>query len=283
MKLRFQFAAPLALIALSLIPPPVLSRAFSQAGAAATPAFDVASIKRSDPGNTRDNGGIRNSFAPGGRFSAKNVGLKDLISIAYRLPYWRIEGGPSWIDPDMMVTVDRFNVEAKSEKETDTDRLRVMLQTLLRDRFKLAVHQAMRPDQKIYHLVIAKSGVKIPEVKVDRYTGDIGQSGGGRLSVEQMSMPDLARWLGGQVETTVIDKTNLKGIYKFDLVYTPENFRIGGRTAVEQAKVRGEAAIDPNGPSLFTAIQEQLGLRLEATKGPIEILVIDRAERPSDN
>jgi uncharacterized protein (TIGR03435 family) len=282
MKNLIRFAAPLGLIALSLTTPPLLSRALGQSGAAATPAFDVASIKRSDPGNTRDNGGIRNNFAAGGRFSAKNVGLKDLIVVAYRLPYWRIEGGPSWVDPDMMVTVDRFNVEAKSEKETDTDKLRLMLQTLLRDRFKLVVHSATKPDQKIYHLVTAKSGAKMPEVKVDKYTGDIGRSGGGRLSVEQMSMPDLARWLAGQVETSVVDKTGLKGIYKFNLVYTPENFR---NTAVTNADrpVRGEPGIDPNGPSLFTAIQEQLGLRLEATKGPIEILVIDQAERPSDN
>src|SRR5262245_31955290 len=116
---RLQFAASVGLMVLSLITPPVLSRAFGQAGAAATPVFDVVSVKRSDPGYTRDRGGIRINFLPGGRFSTTNAGLKDLVVAAYRLPYWRVEGGPGWSDPDMMVTVDRFNIDAKAEKETD--------------------------------------------------------------------------------------------------------------------------------------------------------------------
>jgi uncharacterized protein (TIGR03435 family) len=97
-----------------------------------------------------------------------------------------------------------------------------------------------------------------------------------------MKVPDLVSWLAGQLETSVFDKTGLTGIYKLALVFTPEAFRNSSRTP-EPSAVRGEPSIDPNGISLFTALQEQLGLKLESVRGPVEVLVIDSVSRPSEN
>ena len=156
-----------------------------------------------------------------------------------------------------------------------------MLQALLAERFKLIAHREIKPNQNVYELVVAKNGPKLLEVKVDTYREKVS-SGGGRLSAEQMKLPDLVSWLAGQLETSVFDKTGLAGIYKFDLVFTPEAFRNSSKTA-EPSTFRGEPSIDPNGISLFTALQEQLGLKLDSLKGPVEVLIIDHAEKPDAN
>jgi bla regulator protein blaR1 len=244
------------------------------------PRFEAASIKISPPGRTVDNGGLSLRFTPG-RLSATNSSLQELIAAAYRLPHWRIAGGPSWVDPDMMVTTDRFNVQATAS-DANSDQLRLMLQTLLEERFALRVHQAVKPNQTVYKLVVAKNGPRLREVKADTYREKISSGGGGRLSVEQIKMSDFVGWLSGQLETSVFDKTGLTGIYKFDLVFTPEAYRDPAKTP-ETSTVKGEAPIDQTGASLFTAIQEQLGLRLESTKGDVQILVIDHAEKPAEN
>jgi uncharacterized protein (TIGR03435 family) len=247
--------------------------------AAQKPQFEVASIKTSPPGRTVDNGGLALRFTPG-RLSATNSSLMELIAAAYRLPHWRIVGGPNWMDADMMVTTDRFNVQANAADATP-DQLRLMLQALLADRFKLVVNWDIKPNQRVYELVVAKKGQKLEEVKSDIYREAV-RSGGGRLSVEQMKMPDLARWLADQLETPVVDKTGLNGIYKFDLVFTPEMFRTSSKIP-DPSTVKGEPSIDPNGLSVFSSIEEQLGLKLESSKGPVEVLVIDSVSKPSEN
>jgi uncharacterized protein (TIGR03435 family) len=232
------------------------------------PEFGAAAIKPGEPVTTLLNGGELKFFP--GRFNAKNATLKDLIRGAYRLPYWRILDGPAMI-------AERYNIEATAENRASTDQLRLMLQTLLADRFKLALHRDSEPDQNAYNLVVVKTGSKLQEVKVDTYTGN-RRAGGGRLSTEQMKMADLADWLAAELETSVYDKTGLSGVYKFNLIFTPEDRR-DPSSATPQLYARGE---EPN-PSLFRALQEQLGLKLELVKGPLEVLVIDHAERPTAN
>jgi uncharacterized protein (TIGR03435 family) len=237
------------------------------------PQFAAASIKPGEATTTLLNGGEL-KFSPG-RFTAKNAELKDLIVAAYHLPYWRISGVPVSAAPD------RYNIEATSGDKASTDQLRLMLQALLADRFKLAVHRDFKADHDVFNLVVAKNGPKFQEVRVDPYTGN-RRTGRGRLSTEQMKMADLADWLAGEVETSVYDKTGLNGIYKFDLVFTPEALRTTS-SAPPQLHVHGEGPIDPAHTSLFWALQEELGLKLQAVKGPLEILVIDYAEKPDAN
>lgn len=244
--------------------------------------FAAASILPSGVATTVVNG-VEVKFSPG-RFTAKNAQLKDLIVSAYRLPYWRVVVGSGWTPSNMAALTERYNIEAVAEDRAGADQLRLMLQTLLADRFKLAVHRDYKPDQDVYNLMVAKDGPKFQEVKVNTYTGT-RRSGGGRLSTEQMKMADLADWLAVQLETSVYDKTGLLGIYKFDLVFTPDDLRTASASAEPpRLHVSGERAIDPsNGPSLLRALQEQLGLKLVWVKGPLEILVIDHAEKPGEN
>jgi uncharacterized protein (TIGR03435 family) len=244
------------------------------------PQFAAASIKPNTAGTTLLNG-IEVKFLPG-RFTAKNAGLKDLIVVAYHLPYWRIVDGPGWASPGTEVATDSYDIEATAENKAGADQLRLMLRSLLADRFNVVMHREFKPDQDVYNLVVGKNGPKFQEVKVDTYTGN-RRAGGGRLSTEQMNMSDLADWLAFQLEGSVYDKTGLSGVYKFDLVFTPEAVRRASSTP-PQLQVPGEQPIDPtSGPSLFRALQDQLGLKLEPVKGPLEILVIDHAERPTAN
>lgn len=231
------------------------------------PQFAAASIR---PIDTTLLTGAELKFSPG-RFTARNAELKDLIVAAYRLPYRRILVGPG----------DKYNIEATAEEKVSTDQLRLLLQNLLVDRFKLSVHRDFKPDQDVYNLVVAKNGPKFQEVKVEAYTGS-RRAGRGLLSTEQMKMADLAVWLEGEVETSVYDKTGLNGIYKFDLVFTPEAVRTIS-SGPPQLHVSGERPIDTTHSSLSWALQEELGLKLKAVKGPLEILVIDHAEKPSEN
>jgi uncharacterized protein (TIGR03435 family) len=239
--------------------------------------FEVASIKPSPPGRTVDQGGLRTEFSARG-FRAVNLGVKDLIVAAYRRDYSQVSGGPKWIDPNMLTTDDRYNIEAKAAGEASEDQIRQMLQTLLMDRFKLAAH-GESVTQTVYDLVVAKRSPRLQEVKVEQYVSK-ARTGGGRVIADQLTMRDLATHLTGQVRTPVADKTGLTGVYKFSLEWTPESLRVPG---IGAPPANGEPGIDANGPSLFTALQEQLGLKLEPAKGTVEVLVIDHVERPSEN
>ena len=242
--------------------------------------FESASIKPSAPGKaTREAGGLQIRYPGGNRFVGINAGVKELIASAYRMQDWQIGGGPKWIDPDMMVTNDRFNIEAKAEGEATPDQLRLMLQSLLAERFKLRVHRETRT-QTVYNLVIANGGPKFQEVSMANYRGDIVQGGGGRLITNQMTTGDLAIQLKAQVLAPVFDKTGLSGAYKFSLVWTPGPILLEGR---DRPAENGEPGIDAGGPSLFSALQNQLGLKLEPSKGPVEFLIVDSVDRPSEN
>jgi uncharacterized protein (TIGR03435 family) len=241
--------------------------------------FAAASVRPSPPGATRDLGGCCTvRYLPGGRISAVNVGVTDLIVSAYQLQYWQLSGGPPWADPDMMVTTDRYNLEAVADGNSTQDRMREMLRSLLADRFRLAIRRETKPG-RTYELVVANGGPKLESVTTSEYRSSL-RAGGGRLLAEQMTMADLARQLAGQVQTSVADRTGLAGIYRFSVVWTPDRFRLSGVGAPPQ---NGEPGIDPNGPTLFDALRDQIGLQLRETKGPVEYVVIERVERPTPN
>ena len=242
----------------------------AQSAASAAPQkFEVATIK---PSNAED-GRVQFRFLPGGRFDLRGIPVRLLIQQAYNVRDFQITGGPSWMGSD------RFDIAAKAETDENLpiDAVRPMFQSLLADRFKLVLHHDTK-ELPVYALVIGKNGIKFKES-----TGDAQQRrimmGRGRINGEAMSMDMLVNQLGNQLGRTVIDKTGLKGPYQINLEWTPEQAQsIGGPDGGGE----GRASSD-TGPTIFTALQEQLGLKLESQKGPVDILVIDKIEKPSEN
>jgi uncharacterized protein (TIGR03435 family) len=152
-----------------------------------------------------------------------------------------------------------------------------MLQSLLADRFKLVFHKETREEQ-IYDLVVDKGGSKL-KVAVDTVKGSPQGLRAGRGEVTGMAAPmqQLSNFLSEQLGRSVIDKTDLDGKYDFTLKWMPDPLASGGSSGPDAIP------LDPSAPSLTAAVQEQLGLKLQPTKGPVEILVIDHVEKPSEN
>jgi uncharacterized protein (TIGR03435 family) len=261
-----------------------------------SPSFEVASIKPNRSGDMF----IRIMFQPG-RFTANGVTTKHLITMAYNVKDFQVSGGPGWINSE------RYDIEAK-EPDSIAEELpklppdqreeqsRLMIQALLADRFKLKLSHTTK-ELPVYALVIAKTGPKLQEAKPDdNYpTGMKGPDGRahpgmmrmspGELTGQGIGVKFLVRLLSQQVGRDVLDQTGLKGNYDFTLKWTPEpgeGMMLGG---AEGGNPPPESAPPPesSGPSIFTAIQEQLGLKLEPAKGPVEVLVIDHVEKPSEN
>jgi uncharacterized protein (TIGR03435 family) len=227
------------------------------AAAQEPPRFEAASIKRnlSHEVNTR----IEIS---GGRLTVTNATLKTLIRNSWDLLAFQFAGGPGWMDSDM------FDIQATtgtSEKLTN-ERLRPLLRSLLADRFALKVHFETR-ETNVYALVPARDGSKLKENASDMEPGintsKFGNSG--RMIGTREPISILAGNLGNQLGRIVIDKTALAGAYDWKLEWDPN------------------PSADSTLPSLFTAVQQQLGLKLEPQKGPMEVLVIDSAEHPTGN
>jgi uncharacterized protein (TIGR03435 family) len=212
------------------------------------PVFEVAAIK---PHNPSDAGGGF-SFQHG-RLIISNTWLRILVMSAYGVKDFQVSGGPNWIDSE------KFDVLAQAPYNSDPRDLNPMLQALLADRFKLAVHHETR-ETTVYALVLAKNGPKLQRSAPDaQYSMRMGPAG---MSATKMSIHNFADTLSGYARRRVIDKTGLQGDFDFKFDWSPT---------------------DPNSPSIFTALQEQLGLKLEAKKGPVEFLIIDHAEKPSEN
>jgi bla regulator protein BlaR1 len=264
------------------------------------PTFEVASVKPNKSGDM----GVQLMFQPGGRFNAKNISLKFLIRFAYGVQDFQITGGPAWLNSD------KYDIEAKAEgrsktemdnmtdaqRDADMEQNKLRMQALLADRFKLTLHKESK-DAPIYALVVAKNGPKLKEATPEelappdpneapkppgpngKMRGRGMRMGRGELTGQAAQMTFLADVLSNQVGRTVIDKTGLTGLYDFTLKWTPDE------SQGPMFKGPGDAPPppDPNGPSLFTAIQEQLGLKLEPQRGPVDLLVIDHAEKASEN
>ncbi|HEY4362137.1 MAG TPA: TIGR03435 family protein [Bryobacteraceae bacterium] len=233
-------------------------------------SFEVASIKKSPPPDP--NRSISGFQVPGGgRFSTVNTPLRMMLTFAYDVQDYQIAGGPGWANSET------YDITAKAAANATPPELRTMLQTLLRERFKVAVRRETR-EGPVYELVAAKGGAKIQADTTSPRTFMM-QRGRGRASAQKATMEMFTRSLGILVGRPVVDKTGLGSTYTFELSWTPEP----GQGGVAGPAGNEPAPADSNGPSLFTAVQEQLGLQLKAAKGPVEYLVIESAEKPSEN
>lgn len=225
-------------------------------------AFEVASIRPNNSGS-----GTSSSDGRNGEFIGRNESLRDLIEHAYDVMEWQIDG-PAWI------RAERFDVMAKPPAGAPSGDFNAMMQNLLAERFKLKVHRESR-ETPVYALVEMKAGLKAAKV------ADDGQArtdwSRNHISAQHTSMARFAERLSRIADRPVVDRTGEKGAFDFELKWTPD-----AQSARPPATPAGTIADEP--PSLFTAIQEQLGLRLEPAKAPVEYLVVDHAERiPTDN
>jgi uncharacterized protein (TIGR03435 family) len=239
------------------------------------PQFEVASIRPSHSDTP-------STFGVGG---GTNVTLKTLIALAYGLQQYQILDGPGWIGSD------RFDIQTKvTDPKTPPERQKLMLQALFADRFKLAVHRESKLSN-VYVLVVAKGGAKIT-LSADQTSPDVNgpslpgagpnhgaiRIGAGSMTGNAARISLFANLLSQRLDRTVIDKTNLTGRFDFRLQWTSDV---------------GENPLDPAGnplpissqdaPSIFVAIEEQLGLRLKPGKELVEFLIVDHVEKPSEN
>jgi len=234
--------------------------------------FDVVSVKPSAPDE-------HNSFMmqnlPGGTLRMVGVPLRMLIMQAYDVKVFQISGGPDWI------RTDRWDIMAKAEGvegRLSRDRQNPMLQALMADRFQLKIHKEAK-EMPVYAMVLDKKGSKLAVHTVgDSQT----RTGNGTLSIKKGGMAWLATWLSRLLGRVVIDQTELSGEYDYQLDYTPDPGQ-GGAESIGLPPGTPQPRTETNGPSIFTALQEQLGLRLVSQKGPVEIVVIDSVEKPSAN
>jgi uncharacterized protein (TIGR03435 family) len=265
------------------------------------PSFEVASIKL-QRGDRR--GG---PLWPPGRFRFENAPVIFLIArVAYDVRDFQISGGPSWIKSEMY-TIDAKESDSLAEemqKLPFEKRLEIgglLVQSLLADRFKLKLHHETRM-LPVYALVVAKNGPRLHEAKPgDTYPhgmrGPDGRAGAGAIGEQSISererailgqgitIAPLLPYLSRELERTVLDQTGLKGKYDISLTWNPELSLARMAQGPESGKPGAASAPPPESsvPSIFTAIQEQLGLKLLSTKGPVEVIVIDHIERPSEN
>ncbi len=231
--------------------------------------FDVATIRRSNANDL--NGGIKP--LPGGNgYSAKNIPIKLMISLMYRVPMRQITGGPDWL------ASDRYDVEARTDGSYSVDDLHLMFQNLLTDRFNLKFHIETK-EGNVYALMLDTPGSKMKanaspqDYKIPMNFGQDGVAVGARVP-----MPYLCWWLGQQLQTTqrpVIDLTGLTGNYDFTLSFMPE-------LPPDVSKDNFSPELRDR-PSIFDAVKQQLGLKLVPQKGPIDHYIIDSIDRPSDN
>jgi uncharacterized protein (TIGR03435 family) len=246
--------------------------------ASQTPAqglkFDVATIKPSPTAASQMAIGLDPSL----RFAATGASLVRLVSFAYSLRPNQVTGGPKWVNEEL------YDIVAKVENQRDLgdagtlfrSTYRVMVQSLLADRFNLKMHKETQ-DLPVYSLVIDKRGVKAQPVQPT--------SEQGRLLINlnhiegHMTLDTFVQILTGQLGRLVVNKTDLVGLYDVKLDFMPEQIQPVGADGERSTN----QSLGSNAPSIFTAIQERLGLKLESTKAPVEVLVIDSAQRPSEN
>ena len=228
---------------------------------AARASFEVASIKvHPEPVTASADPSVR-----GSRMTGVASTLLDLITTAYGVKYDQISGGPGWAGT---VHYD-LNAKAEGEEPITKEQARHMLQALLAERFRLKIHRENR-EVPVYALVVGKGGPKMKVSTADAPGNNFTRSSGAGLHMEMThgTMEALARQLSSSAGRPVHDRTGLAGYYAYQLDWLPP-----GRPPEP----------DSDTPSIFTAVQEQLGLKLEPAKGSVEMLIIDSAEKPSEN
>jgi|SRR5579862_5157386 len=267
--------------------------------------FEVASIKPNHEGGNRVSIGLR----PGGRFIAEGVSVKFLITFAYGIREYQVTGLPNWADSDRYdinakpegagpeTSPDPGKMPSEAEMKTQGEKTRAMVANMIEERFGLKFHRETK-EFPVYALVVAKNGPKLVEAKegnpdiVDfggrgRGPGpdDVKQGrrravmrmGRGQFAAQELTMETLANQLSTILGRNVIDKTGLTGKYDVKLAWTPDE------SQPAMLKDPTNAPTPDSGPSIFTAIQEQLGLKLESQKGPVEIVAVDHIEKPTEN
>lgn len=225
--------------------------------------FEVASVRVNTSGTRMTYPGVSRE---GRTFRITNAPLAVLILIAYDSAPNLISGIPN------SLTSAGFDIDAKTDRVVSNEQMMRMLQNLLTERFNLKLRRETK-EMPVYALVVGKDGPKFHESK-EAVEPDGQKMGRGKIAFKNTPMSLLAKSLSGQLDRMVLDKTGLSGSYDFTLEYAPERIGQGGREAPSSST---------NGPSIFTAVQEQLGLKLESQRGPIEFLIIDHAEKPSEN
>jgi uncharacterized protein (TIGR03435 family) len=228
------------------------------------PRFEVASIKR----NLSGSGSAVNGMIRGDRFTSTNVTLTQLIRAAYNVQEFQITEQPRWFD------AERFDIEAKMERPvTRPEEWQPMLQSLLAERFKLVFHRENR-QMTIYELVVAKNGPKLSAADMSKCDPANPACSGFNASPTAIigttvTMEQFAVRLARSTGRVVADKTELKGTYDLKVEWPRDDpFTSAGATA---------------SAGIFSALQEQLGLKLESARGPVEVLVIDSVSKPSEN
>jgi len=250
------------------------------------PVFEVATIKPTNP----DARGSGLQFTLDG-FTARNVSLLKVIQAAYGVhEEERIYGGPAWLNSKKIDIEAKMDVaEMTGYKDLSLDQRKAMLRALLVERFKLTLHHEAK-EFSVYALLIAKNGPKLQQSssksirhsEIKGYDAVMTRRGRGHFEVQRFAMADLAFLLHDSVGRVVVDKTGLTERYDFSLYWTPEDLTA---SATNPAPSNQQVASLPDSswPSIFIALQEQLGLRLESTKCPVDTIVIDHAELPSEN
>jgi uncharacterized protein (TIGR03435 family) len=232
---------------------------FAPALLSAQLSFEVASIKSAPP---QEMGRISvHRSTDEGRLNYENVSLSDLICTAYNVLHRQVTG-PEWLENQ------RFDIKAKYPEGGRESQVPEMLKSLLADRFGLKLHEESK-EMSLYAIMPAKTGVKMKKAETG---GNFNVSNGKALShiAATATMAALADTLSGRMDRPVVDQSGLEGPWTIDLQWAPDT--------------GGAPVDDPTAPSLFTAMQEQLGLRLVATKGPVKFLVVDHIEKsPSEN
>ena len=253
------------LLPLAMIAMPV---ALASAQQSPQPAFEVASVRLNRSGESS-----ANILPRRGGFSAVNMTLMQLVRFAFQIQEFQVTKQTSWFN------TERYDIEAKAPAGRDAEKGEVwqgMLQDLLAKRFKLAYHVEQR-QQDVYELTVARSGHKLKRARLTDCVFPTPGECGFRASLtqivgDQVSMDALATRLSRSIGQPVLNKTNLEGV--FDLLLQWKEDPRGSLTTNTSLEER---------LSIFTALQDQLGLRLEATKAPVDVYVIDHVERPSDN
>jgi uncharacterized protein (TIGR03435 family) len=241
----------------------------------ADPSLEVATIKPSEPGRQGKAFGYR-----GTQFITFNTNMNDLIAFAYGLHAKQIIGAPDWFGTDL------FDIDGKPDVpgRPNIQQMESMMRKLLADRCALKFHHEQK-ELSVYAVRLGNGGPKMSKTTAGPNDPQgFGFRGLGDLIVRNLTMAEFATWMqSGVMDKPVVDQTGLKDKYDFTLKWTPDDSQFAQfRGAVAPAPQ--PAGDNPNAPpSLYTAVQEQLGLKIEATKAPDDVIVIDHVEKPSPN
>ncbi len=259
----------------------VLSILFAASACAQRPEFEVASLKPNPGGK-----GIGMAAMPGGKIEGTNVPLRRFIAVAYSVTDFQIFGNINWLDSE------RYDIDARAGHPVALPELRLMLQSLIEDRFKLKVHKEPR-ELQTYTLMPAKGGVPGGSGLVKAPEGDCASTASPQAALSNgtpcgvVNLNPRAAWIHGQrarisqladrlstlLGCTVVDKSGLTGLYNITIAFAPDPNLTPGVALPDDAA----------SPSLFTALQEQAGLKLTKGKGPVDVIVIDSAEKATAN